>query len=210
MTTTDTPATPQRPRGPRGRHRRPRPRKVLVAVGALTLAAGALSLVRPAPDADPGGFDAAEAGPRAGGGLAAERTATATAGPPTVPGPSATSVMGALSTPAATGSVLVPAPAPAPTSATGTWRPTVPSARRPATSVPDAPNSPDRPRPPGTRPAPGQNPPPAATPTPRPPENERPAPPSRGTPPSTPDRTPEPDRPGLCVPVIGLCVDLPG
>ena len=37
--------------GPRGRHRKPRPRKVLLAAGGLALAAGALSLVRLTPDA---------------------------------------------------------------------------------------------------------------------------------------------------------------
>ncbi|EGX56789.1 hypothetical protein SZN_25984, partial [Streptomyces zinciresistens K42] len=48
--------------GSRGRHRRPRSRKALLAAGGLALAAGVLSLMRPAPDsaaprlgtADPG------------------------------------------------------------------------------------------------------------------------------------------------------------
>ncbi|PIM66021.1 hypothetical protein CTU88_45525, partial [Streptomyces sp. JV178] len=40
---------------PRGRHRRPRPRKVLFAVGGMALAASALSLLRLASDPVSGG-----------------------------------------------------------------------------------------------------------------------------------------------------------
>ncbi|MFD6325699.1 hypothetical protein ACFWOL_23140, partial [Streptomyces sp. NPDC058442] len=47
----------------RGRHRKPHPRKLLLAVGGLTLAIGALSLVRLASDPGPGDVGA-EAGPR--------------------------------------------------------------------------------------------------------------------------------------------------
>ncbi|PNG16182.1 hypothetical protein C1J00_43420, partial [Streptomyces cahuitamycinicus] len=58
----DQPAAAETSRA-RGRHRKPRPRKVLLAAGGLALAAGALSLLRltsgPGPDAR-----AVEAGPR--------------------------------------------------------------------------------------------------------------------------------------------------
>ncbi|MEU9732373.1 hypothetical protein AB0E07_13110, partial [Streptomyces sp. NPDC048002] len=65
VTTDDTSATAV-PRlfGPRGRHRRPRPRKVLLAAGGLALAAGALTLVRLPPASGPGGLAAPEAEPR--------------------------------------------------------------------------------------------------------------------------------------------------
>lgn len=48
---------------PRGRHRRPRPRKVLLAAGGLALAAGALSLVRMSPDSGVSGLGATESDP---------------------------------------------------------------------------------------------------------------------------------------------------
>ncbi len=48
---------------PIGRHRKPRPRKVLFAVGGLALAAGALSFVRLAPESVGGGPGTAEAAP---------------------------------------------------------------------------------------------------------------------------------------------------
>ncbi|MER6045045.1 hypothetical protein ABT136_30575, partial [Streptomyces sp. NPDC001856] len=52
------------PPGGRGRHRRPRPRKVLLVAGGLALAAGALSLVRLTPDSPVPGIGTAEADPR--------------------------------------------------------------------------------------------------------------------------------------------------
>ncbi|EFD67115.1 conserved hypothetical protein, partial [Streptomyces lividans TK24] len=60
MTTTGTPTEPRYAWGRRGRHRRPRPRKVLLAAGGLALAAGALSVVRllPGPGGDTGGVRA--------------------------------------------------------------------------------------------------------------------------------------------------------
>lgn len=60
MTTTGTPTEPRYAWGRRGRHRRPRPRKVLLAAGSLALAAGALSVVRllPGPGGDTGGVRA--------------------------------------------------------------------------------------------------------------------------------------------------------
>lgn len=74
MTTTGTPTEPRYAWGRRGRHRRPRPRKVLLAAGGLALAAGALSVVRllPGPGGDVGGVRAGaeprvESGGRRGG-----------------------------------------------------------------------------------------------------------------------------------------------
>ena len=55
---------PPLPRTPRGRHRRPRPRKVLFAVGGLAVAAGVLSLVRMVPEGGVGTPGTAEAEPR--------------------------------------------------------------------------------------------------------------------------------------------------
>ncbi|MYQ44669.1 hypothetical protein GTW40_06235, partial [Streptomyces sp. SID4985] len=60
----DTAVPPPR----RGRHRRPRPRKVLLAAGGLALAAGVLSLVRVAPESGLAGPATAEAEPQHGWG----------------------------------------------------------------------------------------------------------------------------------------------
>ncbi|MFE7437769.1 hypothetical protein ACFU78_32815 [Streptomyces tendae] len=221
MTTTGTPTEPRYAWGRRGRHRRPRPRRVLLAAGGLALAAGALSVVRLLPESggDPGAFGAG-AGPRvegSGRGAAQDRATSpgATGGGPSGASPSPTSVMGGLSGSPAPG--LLPGLVPAP-SASG------PAAPLPATTTgPDGPDGPDTPEgrgpdqgertaregeegtaedDPGDRaPAPG---------TPQPSRSDRPAPPpppEGGTPPTS-DPEPEPDSPGLCVPVIGLCVDL--
>ncbi|TDT37995.1 hypothetical protein EV562_1059 [Streptomyces sp. BK208] len=230
MTTTGIPTTGGPAAGPRpepryawirrGRHRRPRPRKVVLAAGGLALAAGALSLVRllPEPGGDVGGGHGALAAPRVEGGgrdTAAQDPESAAAasgtgrGSPEA-GPSATSVMGGLG--GSPGPGLVPGLAPGP-SASGAPLPPA------ATSAPGAPDtaggrpadrqergereggSDGRTRAPGT-PSPSGSDRPAPRPTPTPP-------PDRGTPPA-PDPVPEPDDPGLCVPVIGLCVDLLG
>ncbi|WP_121701135.1 hypothetical protein [Streptomyces sp. E5N298] len=223
MTTTGTPTEPRYVWGRRGRHRRPRPRKVLLAAGGLALAAGALSVVRllPEPGGGLGGFGA-EAGPRVEGGgreTASDRAtapaAAATDGGPPGASPSATSAMGGLN--GSPGPGLIPP---------GLWPDPSPSG--PAVPLPTATTGPDTPdgRGPGDggrererrggeqpedtgdrAPAPG---------TPRPSRSDRPAPspaptppPDRGTPPTS-GPEPEPDDPGLCVPVIGLCVDLLG
>ncbi|MFE1241511.1 hypothetical protein [Streptomyces tendae] len=130
MTTTGTPTEPRYAWGRRGRHRRPRPRRVLLAAGGLALAAGALSVVRLLPESggDPGAFGG-ERTAREGEEGAAEDD---------------------------------------------------PGDRAPAPGTPQ-PSRSDRPAPP--------------------------PPPEGGTPPTS-DPEPEPDDPGLCVPVIGLCVDL--
>ncbi|MCQ4197951.1 hypothetical protein M4J08_003067, partial [Streptomyces parvulus] len=129
MTTTGTPTGRAHPWGRRGRHRRPRPRKVLLAAGGLAVAAGALSLVRllPGPGGDAGGYGA-QAAPRVdgGGASAADRTGTPgtasrSAGPTGV-SPSATSAMGGLGGSPSGG--LIPAPStsrsPSPAASHGT------------------------------------------------------------------------------------------
>ncbi|WP_432081373.1 hypothetical protein [Streptomyces sp. WAC 04229] len=208
MTTTGTPTGRAHPWGRRGRHRRPRPRKVLLAAGGLAFAAGALSLVRllPEPGGGAGGYGA-EAAPRVdpGGETATDRARTPgaarTAGPSDV-SPSATSAMGGLSGSPAGG----PIPAPS------TPHPAASSSSSGTTTVPDAPNPPEDRADAGATAAPHAPRPPGSTHAPRPPHSDAPRPtptppPGRGTPPAP---APEPHDPGLCVPVIGLCVDLLG
>ncbi|MGC0338294.1 hypothetical protein [Streptomyces sp. SLBN-8D4] len=192
--------------GPRGRHRKPRPRKVLLAAGGLALAAGALSLVRLTPDAGVGGFGATETDPQAapgadtdidpGTGTDRATNAAATVGSLPRTSPSSPAAMGGITAPPAPGTSLAPAQA-RPQAGSATAVP-LPLAAAP-TTIPDAPN--DRaeapaptattgPHAPATTPAPQPartTPPPASTPTPRPTHSAQPA-------------------PGLCVPVIGLCV----
>ncbi|WP_051851747.1 hypothetical protein [Streptomyces sp. NRRL F-5650] len=223
-TGTRTGARPEPPRyawSRRGRHRRPRPRKVLLLAGGLALAAGALSLVRllPEPPGDTGGGLRAGAAPRTedvGGDTArddrsaASGAADAGGGEPG-PVPVATSVMGGLG--GSPGPGLIPGLVPAP-STSGT----------PATGAPDGPDA-SGDREPGEgharekqpeedheREEEGERPRAPAPSTARPPHSDRPPPrPAPTTPPPAPHNTPpvpEPDDPGLCVPVIGLCVDL--
>ncbi|WLW52629.1 hypothetical protein [Streptomyces sp. YU58] len=220
MTTTDTPAKPQRtttpttpaPLGhpaappeplatggtrlftPRGRHRRPRPRKVLLVAGGLALAAGALSLVRLTPDSGVTGLGTAEAEPRPddpGTATGTDRAtnAAATVAVPKV-SPSATAALGGTTATPVPGVSLAPAPA-----ATGS-----PSAAWTApTTIPQAPNTPGTPAPTAT------SGPPSATPT--PPPQPAPTPSHTSNPPAPqPDQPGQPDRPDLCVPVVGLCV----
>ncbi|MEV4785690.1 hypothetical protein AB0K53_09595 [Streptomyces tuirus] len=177
----------------RGRHRKPRPRKVLLAAGGLVLAAGALSLVRltSGPGADAG---TVEAGPRPDPVTTATDDATQTAATfPAVPdaSPSSPTALGTLpASPVTKGARPSPsATAPATATAAG---PT-------STTIPDTPNAP-APAPTASRG--GDAPRPAPTP---------PAPPSRTTPapPPRPEEPKKPHDPGLCVPVIGLCVDTP-
>ncbi|MEU0741635.1 hypothetical protein [Streptomyces sp. NPDC006134] len=238
--TTDTPATPHhcpgsgtappppdaavpRPWGPRGRHRRPpRPRRLLLGAGGLALAAGALSLVRIVPDPGTGGSDTAQAAPSHPVTDPAPVTAPVPGGG-TAPGagrpsPSATSAMGGLRASTAPGRT----PAPAPDGTTpdagntgdtgdtgkGTTIPHLPN----TPNGPDGPDGPDGPSARGPSAAPGE-PDGARPPAPRPPHSELPSPrpPSAPAPaPPRPTPSPEPDRPGLCVPVIDLCLDFRG
>jgi hypothetical protein len=180
----------------RGRHRRPRPRKVLFAVGGLALAAGALSLVRMAPESGVGGIGGtAEADPRQDGGPGIARSGNTAATVEAVPrvSRSAASVLGGVSaTPTAGASVL---PLPATTTTTTTSPGDSTAATTGTTTVPQAPNAP------------------TATTTVRPPATTAPAPrptpaPGRTTPPPAPrpSHTHDEDGPGLCLPVVGLCV----
>ncbi|MET7734770.1 hypothetical protein ABZT02_25855 [Streptomyces sp. NPDC005402] len=195
---------------PRGRHRKPRPRKVLLAAGGLALAAGALSLVRLTPDVSVGGFGATEPDPQAAPGAdtdidtgtstgtgtgtdtGADRATNAAATVGSVPqaSPSSTTAMGGIT--------AIPTPGVSPARAGSATAVPLPLAAAP-TTIPDAPNTPapartptadTTPRAPATtaapRPAP-TTPPPASTPTPQPTHAAQPA-------------------PGLCVPIIGLCV----
>ncbi|MGW6542949.1 hypothetical protein ACWGBH_08850 [Streptomyces massasporeus] len=179
----------------RGRHRKPRPRKVRLAAGGLVLAAGALSLLRltSGPGTDGG---TVEAGPRPDPVTTATDDATQTAATfPAVPDASPSSPT-ALGAPPPSPVTKGARPSPSATTATPA---AVTAAGPTSTTIPDMPNAP--------APAPaasgsGDAPRPARTP---------PAPPSRTTPAPAP-RPGEPEKPhdpGLCVPVIGLCVDSP-
>ncbi|SED65283.1 hypothetical protein SAMN05216532_5229 [Streptomyces sp. 2231.1] len=175
----------------RGRHRKPRPRKVLLAAGGLALAAGVLSLVRVAPESGVGVPGTAEAEPRPdhGGGATegAARTAAAVAvaADPTAL-PSATSAMGGRS--------LTPADSGTPTAVASATA----AAPHGETAAPTA-------VPTGAPPAPGGTPRPSATTSAPRPAPTTPTP----TPTPTPSRsTADPDPGGLCLPVISLCVDV--
>lgn len=183
--------------GSRGRHRRPRPRKVLLAAGGFALAAGALSLVRLTPESGfPGGLGAgpAEAEPRlddpdTGMGTGTDRATNAAATVGTVPkvSPSATSALGGASATPTAGPSGVPLPSATTVLPSAPAGLTTPPAAI-ATTIPDSPNTP---APAPTHPAPATS---------------NPAPqPAPSQPSASP--TPQPSQPGgVCVPVIGLCV----
>lgn len=173
----------------RGRHRRPRPRRVFFAVGGLALAAGALSLVRMAPESVIGGMGAPDAEPTTGtvtdtaGNAAVTVEAVPSAHPVAATTPAVMGGESALPTP---GVSLAPTPAPTPTRFV-----TAPSTpvRVPVGGTPDTTGVPT-----------GQAPAPVA---PRPPASTTTAAPAPST--TAPGQKPEP--PGLCVPVVGLCVN---
>ncbi|MFI1162434.1 hypothetical protein ACH4UM_02195 [Streptomyces sp. NPDC020801] len=188
----------------RGRHRRPRPRRVLLAAGGLALATGVLSLVRlapVAPESGNGGPGSAEAEPHAdaGNGRARSAGASATTGAGPAALPSATVPMGgadaapASGTSASTGSSPSAAAALPPSALPDTT--SVPTSV--PTTIPEAPNPPEHRAPTGAS---------------RPPATRDPAP--RPTPaPSRRTHSPAPSSGGgggLCVPVIGLCVGVQG
>ncbi|MFC3575976.1 hypothetical protein ACFOZ0_22350 [Streptomyces yaanensis] len=168
---------------PVGRHRKPRRRRVALAAGGFALAAGALSLVRLAPESVTDGGGTAQAEPRIDTtAVAPPTTATVEAVPSTrVAGPSRTDVLERESRPIPTASAATHPPS------------AVPGATDPPTGIPEAPSVPTASRRHG---------PPAATHTPAAP---RPTP----SPPAT-THTPAPpaiDPPGLCLPIIALCVN---
>ncbi|MFJ2833678.1 hypothetical protein ACIPC1_40090 [Streptomyces sp. NPDC087263] len=175
----------------RGRHRRPRPRRVFVAVGGLALAAGALSLVRLAPESVIWGMGTPDAEPTTGTvtDTAGNAVATVEAVPSAHPVAATTpAVMGGETVLPTPGVSLAPTPAPTPTRlVTGPSTPV----GAPVGGAPDATGIPT-----GQAPAPAAPGPPAST-------TAAPAP-SATTP--TPTASAKPKPPRLCVPVIGLCV----
>ncbi|MGW5095103.1 hypothetical protein ACWEQ1_29535 [Streptomyces nodosus] len=190
--TAGTTAEPPDPAGPRwhrptGRHRKPRRRRMVLAVGGFALAAGALSLVRLASESATGGSGTAEAEPR----IQATRTA-ATAGsqPAEASGHPATSAL----TEAAGG----------PGVALDTADPTTSPAIRPSSSAPPASaasdGTPEAPSAPTTT-SPGHEPPTTTTPA-------APPAPSATTTAQAPAPDLDPDPGGLCLPIIGLCVNV--
>jgi hypothetical protein len=199
-----TPAQPEpydpgtRVRSPRGRHRKPRPRKMLLAAGGLAVAAGVLSLVRLTPDPNVQSLGTAETepGPDTDTGTDRPTNTAATTGSTPEVSPSATApVRGGPGATPLPGRSLAHTPY-------ATAAPGVPAAV--PTTIPDAPNPTDHTAGPTTAPRPPASTPTTARPTPTPP-------PSRTTPPPAPqpDQPNHPDRPDLCVPIIDVCVDPP-
>ena len=170
---------------PAGRHRKPRSRRAALAVGGFALAAGALSLVRLAPESVTGGGGTAEAEPR----INVTDTA-ATVGDPLswdAAGPSAAAATGG----AGAGPVATDTAGPSALPSTPPSSP-VPRVTDPATGIPEAPSAPTALR----------------TPEPRATAPDAPAPaPSPSATTHTP--APAPDSRGLCVPLVGLCVNGP-
>lgn len=224
-----TPTTPLVDR-PRGRHRKPRPRKVLLAAGGFALAAGVLSLVRLTPDSSVGGVGRAQAqadlDPDSNAATvtaddtSADRTGNTAAtvdGAPT-PNPAASAPMG--------GAIPVPTALPAalPTALPGSTGPlrrlplgALPTSLAPAadaTTIQQQPNAPAPVTTPGRVQDPAGAPAPAAVaPQPQSPQEQSPqeaaaAPTPTSEPPQAPAPAPQASAPGgVCVPLIGLCVD---
>ncbi|GGY91435.1 hypothetical protein GCM10010365_07310 [Streptomyces poonensis] len=187
-----------------GRHRKPRPRRLLIALGGLALTAGALGILRLLAPVTPGG-DAGEgaAGPKAVGGAGSaddapqvaantETTPPADSADPG-PGPGSSTRRGSPAGGPARRTAPTPAPA-APVTSSGTASRSL-GADVPAPSIDSG----------GASPAPGATAPtaPARPPAATEPTAPRPAP--GGT---APAPAPAPDRPDLCLPVVGVCVEL--
>ncbi|MGW3498554.1 hypothetical protein [Streptomyces sp. NPDC001020] len=169
-------------RRPTGRHRKPRSRRTVLTVGGFALAAGALSLLRLVPESVTSGGGAAEAEPRIGTTAATSTVDTVAAVPSTrAASRSAGAVMGGVG---------------ARPSAPTTAHPSSPVPRHsdPATGIPEAP---------ATSTATSQ------APAPPEPTTSATLPPTPS--PTTTTRAPDPaaSTPGLCLPVIGLCVNDP-
>ncbi|MFE2586874.1 hypothetical protein [Streptomyces sp. NPDC059378] len=171
---------------------------MLLAAGGLALAAGVLSLVRMAPDSGVGGLGTAEAGPSPdiGGDRSPGAAATAAAVPRV--SPSSTSVTGG-SGPVVTTTRVTPVPAD-PARASASALPPAAASAAGRTAVP------------ASTPAPRTQVTGAATPHPTAP-GPVPAP-TTAAPADQQDEQQDgqgpqdvPTAPGLCVPVIGLCVD---
>ncbi|MFD6299451.1 hypothetical protein ACFWFU_32000 [Streptomyces sp. NPDC060235] len=204
-TAADVAADPLLPGSGRGRHRRPRRRRVLFAAGGLALAAGVLSLARMAPESMTGiggGGGPADAEPRGGTPTAADTdpaddavTTVEAVPPPARPGvATATAVMGGESADPTPGAG--PTPGPTPTASGGA---------APAGHA-DDPDTGDL-----DTGGPGATGIPTDTSTTRPPQAPDPAPTAtapRHTPTQAPTTgAPAPThRPGVCVPIVGICV----
>ncbi|MGW6492683.1 hypothetical protein [Streptomyces sp. NPDC055056] len=204
----DVAADPLLPGSGRGRHRRPRRRRVLFAAGGLALAAGVLSLARMAPESMTGiggGGGPADAEPRGGTPTAADTdpaddavTTVEAVPPPARPGvATATAVMGGESADPTPGAG--PTPGPTPTASGGA---------APAGHA-DDPDTGDL-----DTGGPGATGIPTDTSTTRPPQAPDPAPTAtapRHTPTQAPTTgAPAPThRPGVCVPIVGICVGGP-
>jgi hypothetical protein len=173
---------------PRGRHRKPRPRRTLFAVGGLALAAGALSLLRLAPQPSGGTVEATDIEPSAVS--STEETVQDNAGavaegdvPTACASPAATTKTGSPTATSPSGSrggagPAIAHPAPTPSGTLQESRP--PSATTPPAQ---AARQPTAPKPPATTPS-------------------RPAPTPTGTP-----QNPAHPAQDLCVPIVGLCLD---
>ncbi|MDQ1016754.1 hypothetical protein [Streptomyces afghaniensis] len=206
MTTTNRPPKPQldtgavgetdpfSPRAARGRHRKPRPRKALLAAGGLVLAAGALSLVRLASGPGTDSVGSVEAEPRPDPVTTATDEAMDTAATVPEASPSSPTALGGLTPSPGTHRPAAASPTPSPPASVSidTRRADTAETGR-STTIPDTTNPPA----PTAR---GEAPRPAPTP---------PAPPSRATPAPAagPEKPKKPRDPDLCVPVIGVCVD---
>ncbi|MGW0375001.1 hypothetical protein ACWDZW_40245 [Streptomyces coeruleorubidus] len=188
--------------GARGRHRKPRPRKALLAAGGLALAAGALSLVRltSGPGTDSVGSVEAEPRPDPVTTGTDEATNTAATGPaaPEASPSSPTALAGLPASPGTRGPAAASRTPSTYTATSADTRAAHTAATPRFTAVPDTTNPP---APPAT--GNGKVPRPAQTP-PSPPNRTAPAPAPE------PEKPKEPEDPRLCVPVIGLCVDSPG
>ncbi|MFE9767164.1 hypothetical protein ACFYPC_22015 [Streptomyces sp. NPDC005808] len=180
----------------RGRHRRPRARRVFVAVGGLALAAGALSVVRLAPESVIWGMGTPDGEPTTGtvtdtaGNAAATVGAVSSALPVAATTPAVMGGENMLPTP---GVSLAPTPASTPTRLVA--GPSAPVGVT-VSGTPDTTGIPT-----GQAPAPAASQPPAAATAAPAPSATTPAP----TP--TPTASAKPKPPGLCVPIIGLCVN---
>ncbi|MFF5520993.1 hypothetical protein [Streptomyces coeruleorubidus] len=186
----------------RGRHRKPRPRKALLAAGGLALAAGALSLVRltSGPGTDSVGSVEAEPRPDPVTTGTDEGTNTAATGPaaPEASPSSPTALVGLPASPGARGPAAASrTPSTYTATSTGTRGAHTAATPRPTTAA-------DTAKPPApTATGNGKTPRPAQPP---------PSPPSQTTPAPAPEpeKPQKPHDPGLCVPVIGVCLDSPG
>ncbi|WP_371555464.1 hypothetical protein OG416_13010 [Streptomyces longwoodensis] len=166
----------------------------MLAVGGLLVAVGVLSLVRLAPESGVGGIGTAEAEPRtdhrSGTPAAPDRAGNATVAARPTASPTATTPPAGATPDAAAAGGGSTASVPVVPGSSAAARPGAPAPHR---TPPTAPGTPPVDPAPTTR-------------APVPPTTTAPAPPPSTAPPAP--APPTPRQPGLCVPLIGLCVDL--